>query len=430
MLPTESSESAWPEVRIQFNRPIDEDSLSDRFRITPEVDGQVLVEGDEILFRPAEPFDYGQPYTVKIQPGIRGSNGLPLILGAENTFVISGPRLAYLQDHDGFSALWIRDSTGDLRPLTEAQGDIWDFEAASEGRGILYSAFDDTGGSDLWLLKLSGELELILDCQEDVCRSATWQAGGNLIAYERQPIGGSSDDIEVWLLDTIEGKTWPSYESSLLGDTGFDLAISHSPRWSADGRYLSFFQPDARAIVVLDTEGGPAEILPANLEIMGDWSPEEYQVAYSELVFGQRLDAEIENEEANVISDTRPSLNNHTILADFQLEQTTDISQLREANDGQPTWHPTEQLLATSRTVTGEGRQIWLLPLDGTNTSSITDDPFYNHTAIRWSPDGQQLAYMRTGLAGGSVPEIWLFDVATGHKEFVAKGGFFPKWLP
>ncbi len=428
--PIESSETAWPEITIQFNQPIDEESFSGRFHITPVVDGQLLIEGDKALFRPAKALVYGQSYTVEIQPGVRGTNGLPLILGYENSFNITGPQLAYLREQDGSSILWARDGTGVLQPLTSAQDDVWDFEAVSEGRGILYSAADDTGGSDLWLLKTSGETELILDCQEDICLSAFWQPGGSLIAYERHPLDSGIDDIEVWLLDTNDGQTWRAYDTSLLGNAGFDKPTSHSPRWSADGRYLSLYKPDARVIVSIDMEGGPADFLPANLEIMGDWAPDDYQLAFSELVFGQPIDHEHEDEEGTVNSHTQPSLYNHTVLADFSLDKTTDISLGQEANDGQPAWHPAGDLLATGRTLTGGGRQIWLLPLDGSDAYSITDDPYYNHTAIAWSPDGRQLVYMRTGLVDASVPEIWLLDVETGQKDLVVKGGYIPKWLP
>ena len=72
---------------------------------------------------------------------------------------------------------------------------------------------------------------------------------------------------------------------------------------------------------------------------------------------------------------------------------TTEPTQLTfgDKNDGQPQWSPDGKQLAFVRTE-NEKSQIWLLPLNGGEAHSITKSE-YGANRPRWSPDGKKILY-------------------------------------
>ena len=434
--PESEADSARQPIRLTFNRPVDPESLEDRFVITPPVDGRLMIDGKELTFQPRNPLEYGRTYTVKLAPGVRGSNGLPLLGGSEWSFTVGQPKLIYLLDASGAPNLWQREAEGATRQLTFEAGGVWDYSVPPDGRGILYSAVDEDETIDLVLLNQNseagqkGDRQLLLDCQDSLCRTPQWQPLGSLVAFERQRMEDGPETTEVWLLDTASGELRAAHNPEWLADAGFDTLSSHSPRWSADGRFLAYFKPDARLVVVLDVATGAIESVPANLEIMGGWSPEGYRLAYTELAFGQQDPHEHEDIEGQVISHTQTSLYSHVVVSDFELDQVVDLSQGQESSDGRPAWHPQSDRLVTGRTLTGSGRQIWQIPVDGKEPAALTEDPFFHHTAPVWSPDGRQLTFMRLDVDGDGSPSVWLMDLENGQMEMAAKGAFMPGWRP
>ena len=99
--PESEADSARQPIRLTFNRPVDPESLEDRFVITPSVDGRLMIDGKELTFQPHNPLEYGRTYTVKLASGVLGSNGLPLLGSSEWSFTVGQPKLIYLLNADG-----------------------------------------------------------------------------------------------------------------------------------------------------------------------------------------------------------------------------------------------------------------------------------------------------------------------------------------
>jgi TolB protein len=133
----------------------------------------------------------------------------------------------------------------------------------------------------------------------------------------------------------------------------------------------------------------------------------------------------------NVIPHADSGLFSHVVLANLEKGESVDLSQGKEVDDGQPAWHPDGEAIATGRTLTGSGRQMWILtPTDG-ESRGLTDDPFYHHTSPAWSPDGKRLGFMQVGLAANEgVPKIVVLDVDSGELEMAAENAFMPNWWP
>jgi Tol biopolymer transport system component len=104
-------------------------------------------------------------------------------------------------------------------------------------------------------------------------------------------------------------------------------------------------------------------------------------------------------------------------------------------DDGSPSFAPSGAWLAFGRkTLTDDqwtpGRQLWLMRPDGSEAYALTDDPLYNHSAFRWSPDSRTLAYMRFNVADPGLPaEIWTVDMSDSQPSRLVEG-FLPEWLP
>ena len=429
-MPQTKFPSAWEPITVTFSRPISIDKPEEIMTLSPAVEGEFSVSGKQLIFQPLEPFISSQTYAVTLGENLKGRNGLPVLGGKEWSFTVGDPRLLYLREENKTTNLWLQEE-GEERQLTQEPHGIWDYHAAPNGQGIIYSALDDDGTIDLIQLTLDERRKALLDCQDSRCTAGRRQPDGTLLAFERQRLGDTQEQSEVWLLNIEGGELSPAHDPDLLAESGFDSLNSHSARWSADGRYLSYFKPDARVLIVIDFAGNAIQLIPTNLEIMGDWSPMAYKLAYTELTFGQQSNHEHEDELGDVITHTNTNLYSHLVLTDIEEGKSVDLSQDKEVDDGAPAWHPDGNSIATGRTFTGSGRQMWILTLGDGESRALTDDPFNHHTSPAWSPDGNKLAFMQVESAevGGS-PDIWILDVDEGEMALAAKNAFMPNWWP
>lgn len=425
----------WEPITVALNRPIDPQNVLGRFTITPSVSGRLLVEGRQITFEPDHPWSYNQRYTATLDAGIGGLNHLPLLRGARWSFELAPPLLLYLDERDGVVDLWRVDQNGQSERLTQEAAGVWDYAALPGGQGLIYSALDEADDTmDLVLLGQDGTRTLLLDCNDALCRSPAPQPGGRLLAYERQPTDKGLATTELWLLDLDDGQTVPAPVPMALAGAGFEAPLGRFPAWTADGRRLAAYRPDANLVVILDfSNAEPAEpvTIPANLETMTGWSPDGRTLAYTELAFGQTGPHEHLDESGTIISHTNPSLYQHVVLVDANGQKAVDVSAGLEIDEGRPAWHPSGEVLAVPRSTTGAGKQLFLVSPDGSELSQLTDDPFYNHSALTWSPDGRYLAFMRVPRADGAgEPTVMLYDKQTGDIEAIVEGAFLPGWWP
>lgn len=84
----------------------------------------------------------------------------------------------------------------------------------------------------------------------------------------------------------------------------------------------------------------------------------------------------------------------------------------------------------------GFGSETWLAAADGQDAQLILSEPEHITAFIQWSPDGQQLAYIR--MPDSMVPfptgELWLMNRADGEVVFLSTAdaghGYRPVWSP
>jgi dipeptidyl aminopeptidase/acylaminoacyl peptidase len=427
--PSDDRIRARQNISLTANTPIEEGSIGSHFQSMPPIAGTLRLDGRSIDFDPFEPLEYGNTYTITISPGLKGENGLSSLSSAQHSFTVQAPELVFMREIDGLTNLWQRDKAGSMSQFSFEPLGIWDYSILPDGSGVLLSSLDDDGSEDLVSILSSGERTEVLDCQDHRCRDARWQPEGSLIAFERSGVEGNGS-AEVWILDTATRSAQPAHGTALFDDLPVDDASSRFPRWSSDGRYLSYYKPNAQSIVVLDMFGDQPQLILANVDAMGEWSPSGYQLAFTRL----NID-ETHEESSNEVTgengeDSSSSISSAVTVADIEASNIINLSQGGSYLEGVPEWGPVGGFISSGRITEGT-RQIWTIPLEDGLPEMLTGDPFYDHTSPSWSPDGSRLAFMRSKIdTGGGYAGLWLLDPGSGEVVLVADDAFVPGWLP
>jgi dipeptidyl aminopeptidase/acylaminoacyl peptidase len=138
-----------------------------------------------------------------------------------------------------------------------------------------------------------------------------------------------------------------------------------NPRWSPDGRYLAFVATPAGSeqaqIMLLDRRGGDARALTSVTGEIGEyaWAPDGKRLVFT-LVKG------------DAASGPKPIV--------------IDALHFKQDGDG---------YLAQ-----GHARHLYLLDIESKHTEQLTLDPQFNEDLPTWSPDGRQVAFIRTHALG------------------------------
>ena len=117
---------------------------------------------------------------------------------------------------------------------------------------------------------------------------------------------------------------------------------------------------------------------------------------------------------------------------DGELDNLTASDQRETA----PAWSPDgEQIAFVRHEEVGRASDVWVMDPDGSGARNLTQRPDVIDTHPSWSPDGQQLAFMSTR---GERVNLWVLDLDTGEVDNLSEGlqphpeeiHAFPAWSP
>jgi TolB protein len=282
----------------------------------------------------------------------------------------------YLIDPDGTNPRRLTDNdAGDFMAKLSPDGKRIVFDS-NRARG----ADEPLNTSDLFLMKADGKDQVVLTRGS----SATWSPDGKYIAFHRSasglglPInpnpGAATTDSDIFVM-MVPDDDGPIDEP--INITNSDGQIDDDPDWSPDGKKIVFTRhpdtdhPTARPfnypsmeIYVLNLETGVVEQLTHNdfEERAPAWSPDGTRITFLCRIGSPDPTGvatfEICVMDANGANLVRLTLNN--------------------ALDAAPSWSPDGHRILFHRNVSGQGSQLWVMNVDGTDQTQLTFPPGMN----------------------------------------------------
>ena len=384
-------------IQISFSRAMNPEAVEQGLTIEPDQPGEFVWEENTLAFTPTDPWPGGAVISVALGTGARTSLGIPLAEEQVWSFTVARTMLAYLWPANGPANLYMLDPVGGAVVQLTEMGGLLEFAVSTNGLLVYFSAYNETGGSSLWQLDmLTRESDLVLDCGSDLCSLPQPSPDGQWLVYENTTLG------EVWLL-SLENA-----EPSRLG-------AGTRPVWSSDGN-LVFYDRAGMAFRIVDPAGTILASFANQLGEPGAWSPDGNFFAAPESDAGA---------------------DSSRLLAFLPINGiVNDLSGDGLVEDTSPAYSPNGQWLAFARKYLDierwtPGRQLWVMESDGENAYPLTNDEFYTHTSFAWSPNNQQIAFVRAHRTSpGAPPEIWVVNVDGSDPVQLVIGGYSPQWIP
>jgi hypothetical protein len=428
-------------LRLTFSRPLQIESQKPYLLISPSVEGTVQWQGSTLIFQPAEPWPAGAAIQVRLDPGALALDfpPIPLREGAQWTFWVHQPALAYLYPASGAASLYQVDPVnGEQRLLRDSASGLLDFTVSTRESLIYYSERLENGGSAIYRMPIESakaapqlaqldklpEPELVLECPKAFCQALALEPNGRFLAYERTALPGADEPRfpQVWILPLADD---PEPSPFLAGDPSHQTEL---PNWSAAG-VLAFY--DRTDQVYRFDEPGFEErsSFPNQTGAAGSWHPDSEAFLAAEIIF---LDESISPQ----LSDLDTLADSHLILFHLNDGSIEDLTPGDGIEDTSPVYSPNGEFLVFARKYLDTknwtpGRQIWIAQVSNRESRPLSDDPLYNHFDFSWGPGSDQLAYVRYNKSALSEPlEIWILDLLTGQATQLVQGGYKPQWIP
>lgn len=321
-------------------------------------------------------------------------------------------RLIYLvPDQQGLLQLATSElPTGQSRILTAVSEGVADFSVSPDGNLIVYTAWNESGGADLWSIAVAGtQPSLMVECPDAACGRVVWSPDQSELIYERH--GGSQEGTTpvLWRMDLRSKMTEP-----LFGD-GQEASASAS--WSPDNQWFSYYSPKTAQTIVTHVSDGRIYAIPNELAQPILWDPDSASFRLPTI----RQDGEL-SLATLVQYDTdsglaRPSLASQRIA------------------DREAAWSPDGEWLAITRRDWTDSypskTQIWLMRRDGGEAYPVLADTTLQYLSPVWSPDSNFLLFQRYSDSQVFLqPEVWMLDLATGSTELVLPSAGQVVWVP
>ena len=410
-------------IRLVFSTPMRSDSVLERLKVEPPVEGSFTWDQNTLTFIPQSLWPGGEEIRVQLEAGARAEKWLAFPMnGMTWTFTTSESYLAYLWPADGPAELYaLNPVTGDIQQLTHGLG-VLEYSISTDGTTIYYSASNAQGGSDLYQLDRMQAAALeekyqpkkLLECGLAQCRSPAVSYDGKYLAYEYlESVGeGGLNPAQIWLLSLS------SLAPSLVGEATHETV---QPAWSSSG-WLAYYDRTNSNYEMTNPQTKARLEFPNQTGQPGSWSSDGFSYLAPEITYQSKANTE--------------TATSHLMRYNLQSKAAADLSPADSVEDVEGTYSPDGNWITFSRKyLDGRrwslGRQIWVMGSGGSDQHAITDAPDYNHYDLAWSRDSLKIAYVRFNQAKLSdPPELWMMNADGSEPIELVVGGYSPVWIP
>jgi Tol biopolymer transport system component len=338
---------------------------------------------------------------------ICGLIGIFLLFGCS-----PGIEVVFLRPQNDWADIWILQGE-EVHALTETDGQIYDFSVAPDGKSLIYSRLNDSGGMDLWQLPLNGQTaQRLLVCGADWCQAGILSPDGGWLVYSRSEFSNhppGSVQPRIWTLDIATSRTAPLYNGVFVA--------GEEPSLSPDGAYLAFYDPQARGIRVVELSSGNSQFLPT------DFASESWSSDGRQMVFVELRSLRVEEVVSRLVIVDLATQNIHPLSTNDQTQIDYSV----------PALSPDGVWLAVGWRYAGgpPGKQLKLLNVETGQELVIAEDLTYSHTAYHWSSESSMLVFQRIKIDDSRArPEVWVWERASNSSRLLVDDAALPQNLP
>lgn len=408
--------SGGTSLRLTFSHPMQSESVLQRLQIQPLPLGDFHWENQTLVFTPARPWQSGVTVAVRLRRGAQTQTFPPRRINRdfEWSFQIGYPQVLYLFPYDEKPALYQIDPLSETVQLLSEEGqEVLDYSLSANGAIILYSARDSGGSAIYQRMSQLGAVERLLTVANGRVGAVQLAPSGQYLAYELTDLSEPNAKTHVWVTSYPPQATSPAVR---LGQVD---QLTRTPLWSI-GDILAYYDQTQRRYRFYDPRAQlEVNAIACETGEKGTWTPDGKAFLFAEIL-----------PQEGTFS---PS---HLMLYDLSSGKLSDLSQRNDVEDLGGVLSPQGDRLVFARKFLNAlqwtpGRQLWLLDLARNEARPLLTDAQYNHYDFVWSPNGNQILFVRfnqTSLT--DPPEIWMVNADGSQPRQLVKGGYAPQWIP
>lgn len=403
-------------LRISFSHLMQAETVHQRLQIDPLPAGNFHWEGKTLVFVPSQPWPGGVTVKVHLSRGAQ-TQSFPtryLNQAIEWSFQIGYPKVLYLFPAEGQAALYQLDPlSGNVQLLSPGGQEVFDYSLSASGAAIVFDARQGNSSAIYRWENPSTTIEPILIFPSGQVRAAQLSPSGNYLAYELTDLSEPNAKTHVWVT------AYPPQSDEQAIRLGTAKQLTRSPLWSAQN-ILAFYDQTNRLYRFYDPRlQQEVDLVKGETGEKGAWAPDGETFLFAE-----------------ILSNGGQLPTSHLLAFHLPTRQVTDLSERNDVEDLGGVFSPQGDRLVFARKFLNAlqwspGRQPWILNLLRREAYPLLSEPHYNHYDFVWSPDGNQILFVRFNQVSlTESPEIWVMNADGSQSRQLVKGGFAPQWMP
>jgi TolB protein len=290
--------------------------------------------------------------------------------------------------------------------LSDANENVTEYAISPDQRKVVYVTQAENLQNRIWLADVeSRERRMLSDCENAHCSRLVWSPDGTRIVYEYTRWSGDNLTglATLWWAEISSSTAQPVFQEAQLPGS--------NPRWSPDGKWLSYATSEEIRLYNLET--GERHTIKSTIASAAYWSPDGKKVLYRDVILQDRLFV------------------TQLFVYDLSSQTVTNINPDSNYENLSAAWSPDGEWIAVVRRPLSvpQSDQIWVMRADGSEARALTATADVVHNNLTWSRDGKYFLYDVFSLSSPSLESnIQMIEVETGVITDMNIQGYRAAW--